>query len=293
MMLKAAARSVIPSPAYLRLAGMKREMLRLAGAGLVRALRTLPLTSRLAIRAGLEAELPLDHPTVGVRLLVESELEAGLRAQACAKEPGTVRWIESLFRGGDVFYDIGANVGAYALLAARRHPGVRVVAFEPSFASYAQLCRNVVLNRCEATVITLPIALSDDTGLASFHYHDLRAGSALHSLTSNGAAVDAGVASQTIMRWRLDDLIARLGLPRPVHVKVDVDGHELAVLRGAERTLEDPGVRSVLVEVLGGSDAEAGVLALASSKGFTVRDRERFPVRTGAATDAYNYLLTR
>jgi hypothetical protein len=51
------------------------------------------------------------------------------------------------------------------------------------------------------------------------------------------------------MMFRLDDLVDRFGLPLPNHIKLDVDGGELAVLDGASRTLASPTLRSVLVEV--------------------------------------------
>jgi hypothetical protein len=57
------------------------------------------------------------------------------------------------------------------------------------------------------------------------------------------------VFQQPVMMFRLDDLIERFALPLPNHIKLDVDGGELAVLDGASRTLGSPTLRSVLIEV--------------------------------------------
>src|ERR671932_123659 len=57
------------------------------------------------------------------------------RLRPVAKEPWTVRWLERSLRDGDVLYDVGANVGAYSLIAAAL--GAQVVAIEPAYANYA------------------------------------------------------------------------------------------------------------------------------------------------------------
>jgi hypothetical protein len=57
------------------------------------------------------------------------------------------------------------------------------------------------------------------------------------------------VYRQPVMIYRLDDLVEHLGLPLPNHIKLDVDGGELAVLEGAARTLASPSLRSMLIEV--------------------------------------------
>src|SRR5207248_1639628 len=79
--------------------------------------------------------------------------------------PFTVEWIESSIRPGDVFYDIGANVGAYSLIAAKATAnGARVFAFEPSARSFHDLSSNVLLNGCAESVVALPLALGSDNG---------------------------------------------------------------------------------------------------------------------------------
>ena len=100
-------------------------------------------------------------------------------------------WIEDSLEPGDTFYDIGANVGPFALVAAKLgRPGVRVVAVEAGAASFASLCRNIVLNGVTDTVIPLPISLGDRTELNVFNYSDLTAGAAIHSLAGDSPYVE-------------------------------------------------------------------------------------------------------
>src|SRR5688572_14716010 len=60
----------------------------------------------------------LDYDRADIYLRVTSKVE-GFRIHACAKEPFTIEWIHGQLRAGDVLYDIGANVGAYSLVAAK------------------------------------------------------------------------------------------------------------------------------------------------------------------------------
>lgn len=149
-------------------------------------------------------------------------------------------WVGA-FSPSDVFFDIGANIGGFSLLAGRLHgDNLRVFSFEPGFETFAALTRNIFLNNLEQIVTPLQIALFDETGLKPFHYRKLSAGGASHAI---GEPIDSKrrrfkpAAVQPVLTFRLDDLIERFALPRPTRIKVDVDGAESRVLAGAVHTL--------------------------------------------------------
>ena len=192
----------------------------------------------------------LDYEHADIFLRVTSKTET-FRIKACAKEPFTIDWIHSRIWAGDVLYDIGANVGAYSFVAARKPGGgARVYSFEASYANVASLSANIALNGLAGVVTPMPVALSDRTGMDVFNLRDMEPGGARHALGGNLAPEDGPtVFAQPVMVFRLDDLVERFRLPPPNHVKLDVDGGELAVLNGASRTLASPELRSVLVEV--------------------------------------------
>jgi FkbM family methyltransferase len=191
----------------------------------------------------------LDYPHADIQLRVLTTSET-FRLRACAKEPFTVEWIETRIGAGEVFYDIGANIGVYSLVAAKKPGGgARVYSFEASYASIASLCANIVLNGVEADVTPMPVALSDRTAMNVFSLRDLEPGAARHALGAGDPEDGPAVFRQPVMTFRLDDLIDTFRLPPPNHIKLDVDGGELAVLEGAARALRSPSLRSVLVEV--------------------------------------------
>jgi len=141
-------------------------------------------------------------------------------------EASRQRALERLVTPGMVVYDLGANVGFYTLLAARLvgADGL-VVAFEPLPRNLHYLRRHVALNAC-GNVMVIDAAVSDRAGVAT-----LRAdGSATARL---GAGGDILVRTLT-----LDDAVFGQGLRPPAILKMDVEGAELDVLRGAARTLE-------------------------------------------------------
>jgi FkbM family methyltransferase len=191
----------------------------------------------------------LDYPDADIVLRVISKKERE-RLHSCAKEPFTIDWLHQWVRAGDVLYDIGANVGAYSLVAAKKPGGgARVFAFEPSYANVSSLCANIVLNGAADQITPLPFALSNANGMTVFGLRALEPGSARHTLGDVESTEGPTLYRQPVVTYRLDDLVERFGLPQPTHVKLDVDGGELGVLAGAARTLASPMLRSMLIEV--------------------------------------------
>lgn len=129
---------------------------------------------------------------------------------------------------GDVIVDAGANIGALAVpLAARLGPTGGVIAFEPQRVLHQVLCANVALNGL-TNVLTECCALGDRDGTVRLPALD-------YGRPNNfgGVSVHAGEGGVTVALRRLDSF----GLSRCNLLKLDVEGFELAVLRGADATL--------------------------------------------------------
>jgi FkbM family methyltransferase len=132
------------------------------------------------------------------------------------------RLISSMVRPGTVFYDVGANVGFYSLLASEVvGPRGLVFAFEPLPRNVAYLKKHLELNRV-ANVDVLELALGEQTGIASFTSEP----SGFMGRLSDFGGLPVAVAS-------LDSLLAKRRLVPPHSIKIDIEGSELLALRGA------------------------------------------------------------
>src|ERR1700687_4158414 len=140
----------------------------------VQAASLLPDRLQVIIASKMKVIRKMDYRLSDIFLHIDTDIESSVRLRSCEKEPETISLIETSFRPGDVFYDIGANVGAYSLVASKCYKGaVTCYAFEPAFSNFYQLCRNLILNQCEGGVVPLQIAFSDATSIETFNYTTL------------------------------------------------------------------------------------------------------------------------
>jgi FkbM family methyltransferase len=159
-------------------------------------------------------------------------------------EPDVRRGIQRILKPGDVFLDIGANVGFFTLQAAKTvGRGGKVYAFEPAPKAREALGRNLQLNGI-TNVTAFAVGLSDGAGRASL-FLDAKnnsGASALHRSPHSGEAVEVELDSY-------DRFANQNGLPMPALVKIDVEGAEVKVLRGMQALLSRPDRPPVILEV--------------------------------------------
>lgn len=171
------------------------------------------------------------------------------------KEPETLDWIDRTLKDGEIFFDIGANIGVYTLYAALRRPGARVVAFEPEYANLHLLRDNILDNGLQDRVEVYALALGNRTGLSQLHIQDATPGAALHTESAQPLAVTLThkpvIWREGISAYTLDAFCREVGV-RPHCLKIDVDGTEPEVLEGAADTLRSEPLRSVILEMFGG-----------------------------------------
>lgn len=147
---------------------------------------------------------------------------------------------------GMTVLDIGAHHGLYTLLASKRiGPAGKVIAFEPSQRERRALRRHLALNRCK-NVTTQELALGSETGEREFYIVEEWA-DGCNSLRP--PALDAKTSLVRVRVDRLDDVLQRLNVDHVDFIKLDVEGAELAVLKGAPRLLERRPRPVILAEV--------------------------------------------
>jgi FkbM family methyltransferase len=142
--------------------------------------------------------------------------------------PEMLVW-QRVLRSGDLFVDVGANVGSYSILAGEL--GAEVIAFEPASDTFALLAENVALNGYP--VQTIQAAAGSVCGSARF----TNGRDCVNHLDPEGDVETAMVTVDSIINGRTVD-----------GMKIDVEGFELEVLRGCEQALSESRIRLIQLE---------------------------------------------
>lgn len=182
-------------------------------------------------------------PLPGARVVLSSREKYAALAYCCGLyDFPEMCFLLHLLRADDVFGDLGANVGVYSALAT--FAGASVLAVEPVPDTFRRLQKTLGLNHARGLGVNCGLGESAST----LRFTTDRGGR--NRVTTSDGPHTVAVAVRT-----LDDLVAETGLA-PLLLKVDVEGFELPVLRGAADSLRTS-VRAVIVE-LNGSGREYG-----------------------------------
>ena len=242
---------------------------------------------------------PLDVWSHGIdppfKMRTETPMEKYRSATWDSKEPETNEWIAS-FGADDVFFDVGANVGLYSLLASYMHPGISCFSFEPMRQNFEALQDNIKMNGFK-NIHAIRCAVGSAYGIMGFVCDKQETGS------SGGQIVDTPSARKVTV-VTIDGLC--LGrhaqfqtrfqkLPIPTHVKIDIDGQELEVVKGMRNVMSQ--IKSLLIEV--SKESWYPIIEIMTCAGFTAENRfnsmtphsrER---RAAEGIDAENIIFTR
>lgn len=162
----------------------------------------------------------------------------------------------------DTVFDIGANVGIYAILSTLAPSVVRVDAFEAAPDTFAELSRNVRVNRLDQRIRCFDQAVSSESGSVEFSLSDPLSGI---NGVSHTSLHDQSLyhAKKTVPCVRMDEHFVETG--RRLALKIDVEGHEHQVLLGAERLLKN---NRCVIQMEIYENAQARVLDLMKDFGF-------------------------
>jgi FkbM family methyltransferase len=204
------------------------------------------------------------------------------------KEPETIEWIGS-FSFGATLFDVGANIGLYSLLAAKK--GLRVVAFEPESQNFSVLNANIYLNSLAESITALNLALSDRSTLDYLYIPVFSLGTSFNQFGVAPREIPEQARNgfkQAVFSHTLDVFTETFSEFVPNHIKIDVDGIQAKIIAGAARTLESPEVKSMLVELDHNLTADREAIQYILSKGFKIASRTP-KVEPGV----YNYIFRR
>ncbi|MEP9349664.1 FkbM family methyltransferase [Xanthobacter sp. KR7-225] len=199
--------------------------------------REAPLTvlaraAKLAVAVPTGTLAPFDLVPGGPKVQVPADfryttLSTFLLRDAMEPELHT---IQKFVGPGDVFVDVGANIGLFTVKVAAK--AAKVIAVEPGEAARAQLVGNIALNGF-TNVTVVPKALADKEGSAALHHNPLGDDPQAFSLISDGS--DAG--SEQVEMTTLDAVVREAGVDRVDCIKIDVEGAEGMVIAGGQHTL--------------------------------------------------------
>lgn len=196
-------------------------------------------------------------------------------------EPELLNWIDG-FDLDSVYFDLGASIGHFSLYAAMRRRA-QVICFEPEAQNFATLELNHFFNRMRLPhpLKAFNIALSNAKSVGSMAVEHYGAGEHQKSLSAFTRGSKSGTArhQQAILCYPLDTLCAEFGLPQPRYVKIDVDGSELVVLKGARKTLAHEDCRQLFIELDESEKDTEETRALIADSGMKLT--EKIPVKRG------------
>jgi len=189
--------------------------------------------------------------------------------------------LENLAEGG-VFWDIGANLGIHTLTVAKLRSDVRVFAFEPQAPLSLLIEESARRNRITVKVLT--IALSDRSGVGVLFVHPGNLGmSSLHNWSED---IDALRVETRVTTG--DILLEDMTVAPPDVIKIDVEGHEIEVLRGMAKFLESTVKCCIVFEDSGDTSSTKKLL---SDYGFVIESLPRIDL--GQQHNLENFIAKR
>jgi FkbM family methyltransferase len=140
----------------------------------------------------------------------------------------------------DSFIDIGANTGYYSLLAAAVSPECKIYSFEPAQGPLHYLLKNVSLNDFDKKISVQPIALSSQSGEIMFYEVKNKKYTYLpHNLGGVGSLKeDASKLAYSVKTETLDQFISKTSISHIDLIKIDTEGTENSILKGAEESIK-------------------------------------------------------
>lgn len=159
---------------------------------------------------------------------------------------------------GAIAIDVGANIGMWSVMLAKANTGTRVFSFEPNPAVYQRLVANLRANQCQ-NVVALNQAASESVGELVFYCDPIAPDMSRAIAPSEDVRSIPPENLRRVPTATLDGVCAEQNIERIALLKIDVEGHELSVLKGARRLFSEQRVEALVIEICPANLAHAGV----------------------------------
>ena len=217
------------------------------------------------------------------------------------KEPETLEWIDSFHQKENlIFWDIGANIGLYSIYNALKNKNSTTISFEPSTSNLRTLSRNISINNLENNVkiFTLPLGDKENKFLTMNEGNFIEGG----ALNSFGVDYDfEGKEKISEMKYQIfgttiNYILKNNILEQPDYIKIDVDGIEHLILKGAGEWLKGEKLKSCLIEINENfTDQYKGVLNTMKENGFRLlhKKNNKELLKNTKFSNVYNYIFVK
>ena len=235
-----------------------------------------------------------------VKFFVPNYITNWLIDEFYTKEPETLEWIDSFEKKENkiIFWDIGANIGIYSIYASLKYSNIEVVSFEPSTSNLRILTRNISINKLEEKIKVNQFPLSNvENKYLMFKEDKFIEGVALHTWGENynfeGKSFNPTNNYKiygTTINYLLDNNILTI----PDYIKIDVDGIEHLILRGASKYLKNPNIKSLSIELNENFKEQLdSAFNIMKENNFNFKHKKHAASTLNVYKDIYNYVFER
>lgn len=156
----------------------------------------------------------------------------------------TIREIKKLSEG-NVFVDVGANIGLYSFYAAQKvGKNGKVLSIEPSFREYRRLLKNIELNKVN-NILPFNCIVSEANDIVKFSIEDRHTG--MNKIANNTTG-----NIREILSFKLDFIIELFSISKIDLIKIDVEGAEMLVINGMKSLLHEQRIKQLIIEITPG-----------------------------------------
>jgi FkbM family methyltransferase len=215
------------------------------------------------------------------------------------KEPETIEWIDNFKKNKKIiFWDIGANIGLYSIYAAQRHNNIDILSFEPSTSNLRILSRNISINNLndKIKINQLPLGEKQNTNSIIYESEFIEG----WSMNTYGEPIDyqgksfQSKQSYSLFGTNINFYIKNKIFDVPSYIKIDVDGIEHKILRGADECLKSDNLKSVSIELNENYlEQYKEVRHIMKSYNFEIKQKKhaKFFDKSELFSNTYNYIF--
>lgn len=186
-------------------------------------------------------------------------------------------WMLDSIKSGDVVIDIGANRGYYSLGILSNIPGIQIFAFEPNPGIFEKLKSNIQLNAPLGHIKALPYAIGEKEENIPLYISASDSASSINAKHAEAFGFNI-ISTVNVKMTTIDSLLTHGEILIPRHIKIDTEGFEGPILRGALKALQEfrPHLYIEIHKTVSSGDNENEIRCILDSIGYQIIKEDKF-----------------